>query len=82
MTDRKLIKEACTVLALTDEIELKTHIKQLQELLEQGYTSIELDTVDVGQEVKVIRTRLENDEEYLQRWAETQHQKVADTRLT
>ena len=82
MTDRKLIKETCTVLAVTDEIELKTHIKQLQELLEQGYTSIELDTGDVGREVKVTRTRLENDEEYLQRWAETQHQKAADTRLT
>ena len=75
MTDRRLIKETCTVLVMAEEIKLDTHIKRLQELLEQGYISIEIDEGDVGWEVRVTKTRLENDGEYLQRWAETQHKK-------
>ena len=74
MTDRIQVTETYTVLVITEPLELKDHIKRLQKLVAQGYTSIEI--TDGGWEAQVTKTRLENDEEYLARYAAEEHQKA------
>ena len=74
MTDRIQVTQTCTVLVITKPLELKDHIERLQELVAQGYTSIEI--TDEGWEAQVTKTRLENDEEYLVRYAAEEHQKA------
>jgi hypothetical protein len=74
MTDRIQVRETCTVLAIAEPLELKAHIECLQELVAHGYTSIEI--TGGGWEAQVTKTRLENDEEYLVRYAAEEHQKA------
>ena len=74
MTDRIQVTQTCTVLVVAEPLELKPHIERLQELVAQGYTSIEI--TDEGWEAQVTKTRLENDEEYLVRYAAEEHQKA------
>ena len=76
MTDRKQVTEARTVLRVGDTVELKAHIERMQELLAQGYTSIEIDEGEYSWGAQVLKTRLESDEEYLLRHAKTEHQKT------
>ena len=51
MTDRIQITQTCTVLEVAEPLELKAHIERLQELVAQGYTSIEI--TDGGWEAQV-----------------------------
>jgi hypothetical protein len=74
MTDRLKITQTCLVLVITKPLELEAHIERLQELSAQGYTSIEI-MLD-GREAHVTKTRLENDEEYLVRYAAEEHRKT------